>query len=277
MNSTLLNSFEEYLANCLEYLEDSRVKEAMQYALHGKGKRIRPMLFLRALEEYGYDSSKYLPVACAIEMIHTYSLVHDDLPAMDDDDLRRGRATVHKAFDEATAILAGDGLLSEAFHLITSVECLESIKVQMIQETVRACGCRGMILGQEIDLFADTHTDLQRMDALKTGAMFGLPLILAALIAQDRETIQTWRELGSVYGVYFQIQDDLLEVESTSEMIGKTSNKESDKENYINRYGVQRCKEILKELEDRIASYETSLINRKGIFALLKETYDRKY
>lgn len=277
MSSNLKEMFEKRLASVLDYLEPSSVKEAMYYALLGGGKRIRPMMLLTTLEDYGLNPEEFLDVACAIEMIHTYSLVHDDLPGMDDDDMRRGRATTHKAFDEATAILAGDGLLSEAFGILSNLEIDANKKVLLIQETVRSCGCNGMILGQELDLYATKDTDLQKMDSLKTGCLFSLPLCMAAILASDYDSIVEWRKVGATYGVFFQIQDDLLEVESCAEAIGKTSNKEEDKENYVVRYGVESCKSIMNDLKVSLEKFEETFSDKKGIFALLKETYSRKY
>lgn len=273
----LLHNVEKRLTSILDYLEDSKVKEAMNYALLGGGKRIRPMLFLCALQDYGLNPFEYLDVACAIEMIHTYSLIHDDLPGMDDDDMRRGRATVHKAYDEATAILAGDGLLSEAFGIVSNAKVESSKKVALIQEMVRSCGCNGMILGQELDLYATTQTDLKKMDSLKTGCLFSLPLCMAAILANRENNLTTWRSVGATYGVFFQIQDDLLEVQGNPNLIGKTSNKEAEKENYVARYGVAHCQELLVELQNNLAQYEQEFKDMKGVFALLKETYSRKY
>lgn len=277
MNSYLKEKLEIRLASILDYLEPSRVKEAMNYALLGGGKRIRPMILLTALEDYGLNPLEYLDLACAIEMIHTYSLVHDDLPGMDDDDLRRGRATTHKAFDEATAILAGDGLLSEAFYIVSNLKIEADKKVLLIQEMVRSCGCNGMILGQELDLYATQETDLQKMDSLKTGCLFSLPLTMAAILASDFDSITSWRKVGATYGVFFQIQDDLLEIESSAEEIGKTSNKEEDKENYVARYGVKTCKNIMNELKSSLEDFESKFSDKKGVFALLKQTFNRKY
>lgn len=277
MSNNLKEILEGRLNSILDYLEPSRVKDAMNYALLGGGKRIRPMMLLTTLADYGLNPEEYLDVACAIEMIHTYSLVHDDLPGMDDDDMRRGRATTHKAFDEATAILAGDGLLSEAFAVLSNLDIDAQKKVLLIQEAARSCGCNGMILGQELDLYASSETDLQKMDSLKTGCLFSLPLCMAAILSSDYDSISKWRKVGATYGVFFQIQDDLLEVESSAEIIGKTSNKEEDKENYVARYGVDFCKNIMNDLKSSLEKFEEEFSDKKGIFALLKETYSRKY
>lgn len=278
MNRTeLLVSFEKCLSNCLNHLEESRVKEAMLYALLGGGKRIRPMMLLTALEDYGYNPLEYMEIACAIEMIHTYSLIHDDLPGMDNDDLRRGRATVHKAYDEATAILAGDGLLSEAFGIVANSNIDSNKKIHIIQEMVDSCGCNGMILGQEMDLFANSSTDLTKMDELKTGCLFSLPFCIAAIISSKDESIPVWRKLGATYGVFFQIQDDLLEVEGNRELLGKTSNKEEEKENYVARYGIEKCQEILNNLKQDLKDQELYFNDKKEVFALLKDTFNRKF
>ncbi|MEJ5329896.1 MAG: polyprenyl synthetase family protein [Desulfobaccales bacterium] len=208
-----------------------RVVEAMHYSLMAGGKRLRPILCLAACEAVGADPTEALPVACALEMIHTYSLIHDDLPAMDDDDLRRGRPTCHKQFDEATAILAGDGLLTEAFRLMAEVaprfEGREAVLLEIIELIGRAAGYQGMVGGQMLDLLAEgrkiTLKELETIHRLKTGALLTASIRAGALVGgADRHQLTCLTEFGEKFGLVFQITDDLLDVEGEAAEMGKT-------------------------------------------------------
>ena len=171
-----MNSFEEKLANSLNYLEDSRVKEAMLYSLCAPAKRLRPQLLYGVLKSYGVNLDQGDRCAMAIEMIHSYSLIHDDLPSMDNDDFRRGKLTCHKMFDEATALLAGDGLLSEAFGYVATATYNQSINNDLVCEFVKAIGSNGMILGQMIDLMSENtkvdYDTIRKIDYLKKKTYF---------------------------------------------------------------------------------------------------------
>lgn len=208
-----------------------RVVEAMHYSLMAGGKRLRPILCLAACEAVGADHTEALPVACALEMIHTYSLIHDDLPAMDDDDLRRGRPTCHKQFDEATAILAGDGLLTEAFRLLAEAaprfEGREAVLLEIIELIGRAAGYQGMVGGQMLDLMAEgrkiTLKELETIHRLKTGALLTASIRAGALVGgADRYQLTCLTEFGEKFGLVFQITDDLLDVEGEAAEMGKT-------------------------------------------------------
>ena len=176
MKVKTMHDFEEKLAHSLDHLEASRVKEAMLYSLCAPAKRLRPQLLYGVLKAYGVNESQGDNCAIAIEMIHSYSLIHDDLPCMDNDDLRRGQKTCHKQFDEATALLAGDALLSEAFGYVANATYQNSINNDLVGEFVKAIGANGMILGQMIDLLSENiKTDLDtisKIDLLKTGCLF---------------------------------------------------------------------------------------------------------
>lgn len=165
------NKIDEALNKSLENIKDGTVKEAMLYSLLAGGKRVRPMLFLKACKGYGLDLDSVINVGLAIEFIHTYSLIHDDLPAMDNDDYRRGNLTCHKKYDEAIAILAGDALLTEAFYLIGNTSLSDSIKVRLMMLLSEYSGIRGMIKGQEIDMYHTTEENIMEMDELKTGCL----------------------------------------------------------------------------------------------------------
>ena len=222
------------------YLDDltpdcpERLREAMRYSLLAPGKRLRPALVLLACEVCGGDVDAAMPAACAIEMIHTYSLIHDDLPAMDDDDLRRGRATCHKQFDEATAILAGDALLTLAFALIARhVRPSEAARACTV-ELASAAGAEGMVGGQMADLEAEqspvsTGEALEAIHRRKTGRLLAASVSMGGHVAQaDPQTLSRLRSYGFAVGLAFQIADDLLDEESTPEKMGKNVRKDAD-------------------------------------------------
>lgn len=208
------------------------LKKSMIYSLEAGGKRVRPMLLLAVLEEFGTPLEKGLDVACALEYIHTYSLIHDDLPAMDNDDLRRGKPTNHVVFGEATAILAGDALLTEAFHLIaTSSDYAAQQKVDLMQLLAESAGALGMVGGQLMDMEAEGKRveldHLQSIHANKTGALLRFSVVGGAILADanqaEREALTRYAE---ALGVLFQIQDDILDVTADSNQLGKTAGKD---------------------------------------------------
>ncbi len=207
-----------------------RVVQAMHYSLFVGGKRLRPILCLAAAEAVGGDAGEALPVACALEMVHTYSLIHDDLPAMDDDDLRRGQPTCHKKFDEATAILAGDGLLTEAFHTLAAAaprfEGREAVLLDVTELLAKAAGYRGMVGGQMLDLMAEgrqiSFKELETIHRFKTGALLTAATRAGALVGGgNRQEVTALTGYGEKFGLAFQVTDDLLDVEGTTEEIGK--------------------------------------------------------
>jgi geranylgeranyl diphosphate synthase type II len=207
-----------------------RVTQAMHYSLFVGGKRLRPILCLAAAEAVGGDPGEVLPVACALEMIHTYSLIHDDLPAMDDDDLRRGQPTCHKQFDEATAILAGDGLLTEAFRTLAGAadkyEDRERVLLEVINLVASAAGYQGMVGGQMLDLLAEgrrvTLKELETIHRAKTGALLTAAVRAGALMGGgNRAETTALTAYGEKFGLAFQITDDLLDVEGETAEMGK--------------------------------------------------------
>lgn len=205
-----------------------RLQEAMRYSVLGGGKRIRPALTLAAASALGQSTDAALVPACAIELIHAYSLVHDDLPAMDNDELRRGRPTAHIAFDEATAILAGDALQALAFEWLTEAPgVMASARLAMIQELARASGHSGMVGGQAIDLESVgkslTLAQLETMHRHKTGALIEASVRIGALTAQgvSERSLNALTHYAKALGLAFQVQDDLLDIEGDTETIGK--------------------------------------------------------
>lgn len=241
---------EKVLEEKIDELADSKVKEAMRYSLIAPGKRVRPNLLYEVVKGYGLLESVADEFACAIEMIHTYSLIHDDLPAMDNDDLRRGRLTCHKQFDEATAILAGDGLLTYAFDVASSSTADPSIVVKCIQVLAQCAGSNGMVLGQDLDMNESNTSDwnyVRKVHKYKTGCLLSAPLMMGALLAgKNDEIVRQWHEIGISLGLAFQIQDDILDVELSSEEFGKSnSDEKNDKKTSVSLLGIEQSKELM--------------------------------
>jgi len=243
----------------------ARLASAMRYSVLGGGKRLRPILCLLAAEACGGDIASALPAACALEMVHTYSLIHDDLPAMDDDDLRRGRPTCHKAFDEATAILAGDGLLTLAFEMIARHIQPAGAAIACVQALAEAAGPAGMVGGQMADLQAEGRTDatLEALEAIhrrKTGALLRASLRMGGLVAGADETaLKALHVYGHAVGLAFQIIDDLLDVEGDETKLGKRVGKDSElgKWTYPGLLGIEgsrrRARQLAEEAVDALA------------------------
>ncbi len=255
------NDAREFLASCRPLIdaeldrlipkpseEPQRVHSAIRWSVFAGGKRFRPALMLAVGETFGARADDLLRPACALEMIHTYSLIHDDLPSMDDDDLRRGRATCHVKFDEATAILAGDALQALAFQTIAEDETLDAVlRVRLISEIARASGTpKGMVAGQALDLEAEsrdvTGEELEQIHRLKTGALIRASARCGAMIAGANESdLAAITEYATNLGLLFQITDDLLDVTATAEDLGKTPGKDarSRKATFPGVYGME--------------------------------------
>ena len=235
------------------------IVKAMKYSLMAGGKRIRPILCLAAAEAAGGKLQTVMPAACALEMVHTYSLIHDDLPAMDDDDLRRGKPTSHVAFDEATAILAGDALLTLAFQVLSSVkldgENQASSWLKIIQLISSAAGYQGMIRGQMLDMSAEgqdlTVEELQSMHSLKTGALIEASLLCGAWLANAQKyQVKNLKAYARYIGLAFQVADDILNVEGNPQKMGKAvgTDKLRLKSTYPALLGIDSSKEFAKSL-----------------------------
>jgi len=246
-------------------MEDSigkNVFAAMNYSARAHGKRIRPVLSFAAAELVGGDIKAVMPFACAIECIHTYSLIHDDLPAMDDDDIRRGVPTCHKAFDEATAILAGDGLLTFAFEIVSDKNIIGNLRPEKVLEAIniisRASGVFGMVGGQMGDVFMEgkekiTPENLFWIHSKKTGAIINACLEIGARLSFANETeITHIIEYGKNLGLAFQVKDDLLDVEGDSKITGKPigSDKKKKKLTFLEVYGIEKSREMLYSFRD---------------------------
>ena len=233
--------------------------EAILYSVEAGGKRIRPLIFLEILEGFGIELTEgHFDVAAALEMIHTGSLIHDDLPAMDDDDYRRGRLTNHKKFDEATAILAGDSLFLDPFGLVANAALSADTKVCLIAELSQASGSYGMVGGQMLDMKGEERklnlSELQMIHANKTGKLLTFPVVAAGIVANlVADDLKSLREAGSLVGLAFQVRDDILDVTATFEEIGKTPKKDllADKATYPSLLGLEKSYDILNQSIDQ--------------------------
>ena len=229
---------------------DEKIFKAMEYSLMSGGKRLRPILLMSAADSISNSGEKFLHVACALEMIHTYSLIHDDLPAMDNDDYRRGKLTNHKVFGDATAILAGDGLLTLAFEVMTRQEDVEpKVLLKVIREISTAAGIAGMVGGQSIDLQSEgKHIDmmtLRKMHLGKTGAMFLASIRAGAILAgASREKLSALTKYAENFGLAFQITDDILDVEGDEKSLGKPvgSDAKNGKSTYVTLMSLDEAK-----------------------------------
>ncbi len=247
------------LANTITALPDlnAPLKSAMEYSLLAGGKRIRPFLLFATGTMLEVDEAKLLPCAIALECIHTYSLIHDDLPAMDDDDLRRGQATCHIAFDEATAILAGDALQALAYQVILGSKQLNAVQKQLVAlDLSNASGYQGMCGGQSLDIaFTDTAAslpELQQIHQLKTGALILSSITMATHLAQGigEQTRERLTDFGKALGLAFQVKDDILDVEGATEALGKPqgSDESINKSTYPKLMGLADAKTFLQSL-----------------------------
>jgi farnesyl diphosphate synthase len=236
-----------------------RLHQAMRYAVLGGGKRMRPLLVYASGQIFGADEHTLDAPAMAVELIHAYSLVHDDLPAMDDDALRRGRPTTHIAFDEATAILAGDALQTRAFGLLADAALPALLRVHCLQTLTHASGAAGMCGGQALDIDATGHAqplaDLQRMHALKTGALIRAAVRMGALCGEaSHDDVLQLDDFATALGLAFQVRDDILDVEASSEQLGKTAGKDQAqaKSTFPALLGMDGAKAELAALSERM-------------------------
>ncbi len=248
----LVNAF---LEKRMEKKGISNVDDAMKYSLLAGGKRLRPILLMATAEAVGANGYDYLPMACGLEMIHTYSLIHDDLPCMDNDDYRRGRLTNHKVYGEGMAVLAGDGLLTLAFEVMLEQRNVKpSVLVEVVHETAMCAGNFGMVGGQALDLDAEnrqiTARELKTLHEGKTGAMFIAAVRGGAHLAgASDEQLLALTRFAELIGLAFQIQDDILDVVSTEEELGKPigSDEKNHKSTYVTLFGLDGAKQMAED------------------------------
>lgn len=257
-----MNSFEQFInenRNSLniyakEYIENLEIpellKESIIYSLVNDGKKIRPLSFLYLLKFYKIDYKEYFDVALAIELVHTYSLVHDDLPEMDNDDYRWGKPTNHRVYGQDIAVLTGDSMLTLAFEVLSKANINDTLKVNLIQQFANYSGAMGMIAGQVYDVKQKNYqvdaNYLKLMHSLKTGRLIELPLDFACKIARKESDLDYIRSFGKELGIAYQIKDDILDYYGEFEKIGKLPSDE-DMITYLSFYGIDECKELLEK------------------------------
>ncbi len=279
--NNIVNEINQRLKTILNDYPKSKVKEAMLYSLQAGGKRIRPFIVLQVIRAYNQNYHDYIDIACALEMIHTYSLIHDDLPGMDNDDLRRGKPTCHKQFGEATAILAGDGLLNEAVNVIIKTSLASDLKIALISCLYQASGISGMIYGQELDIENENKKlsidKLNTIHHYKTGKLLSCAFQLGGLIASPQD-VKVLKEIGYKVGLAFQIQDDILDVISDSKTLGKPvgSDASNHKETYSTLIGVEASqKEVDKLFKEAIELVYSLSINHGLIIEIIELLWKR--
>lgn len=257
-----MNSFEQFInenRNSLniyakEYIENLEIpellKESIIYSLVNDGKKIRPLSFLYLLKFYNIDYKEYFDVALAIELVHTYSLVHDDLPEMDNDDYRWGKPTNHRVYGQDIAVLTGDSMLTLAFEVLSKANINDTLKVNLIQQFANYSGAMGMIAGQVYDVKQKNYqvdaNYLKLMHSLKTGRLIELPLDFACKIARKESDLVYIRSFGKELGIAYQIKDDILDYYGEFEKIGKLPSDEN-MITYLSFYGIDECKELLEK------------------------------
>ena len=247
-NKEKLNTFAKEYIEKLEIPEI--LKESIKYSLVNDGKKIRPLSFLYLLKYYEIDYSKYFHIALAIELVHTYSLVHDDLPEMDNDDYRWGKLTNHKVYGQDVAVLTGDAMLTLAFEVLSDCDVNPNLKVRLIKQFANYSGAMGMIAGQVYDVKQKNYNVdadyLRRMHSLKTGRLIELPMDFACLVANKSDDYAEIREFGQQLGIAYQIKDDILDYYGDFEKIGKLPSDE-DMITYLSFYGIEECEDLLQK------------------------------
>ena len=284
---TYRTAVESYLETLFAGRPDWRdLYESMRYSLLAGGKRIRPVLTLEFARLAGLaDWKTALPMACALELVHTYSLIHDDLPCMDNDDLRRGKPSCHKAFGESTAMLAGDVLLTEAFNVVANAPASPIVSVRAARALGAGAGSHGMVYGQELDLkyeaLAATEEQLRLIHRNKTGALINAAVQMGAAAAQANGTqCKELEDYAFGIGLVFQIVDDVLDVTSTAEQLGKPigSDSENGKTTFVTLYGAEGAMELAKKLNNETCASLHAEFGEKAAFLeqLAKELLVRR-
>ena len=285
--NNLRKDINEYLDNYFKNKGNYNkiIYDASSYSVNIGGKRIRPILFALSYYIYKNEYKKILPMACAIEMIHTYSLIHDDLPCMDDDDLRRGKPTNHKMFGENIAVLAGDNLLNEAMILMMDYALKNGgNSLKSAYEIAASAGAEGMIGGQVVDVISEGNTiskdELEYMHTKKTGALIRASIVAGAILAgASNEDIDILRKYGEKLGLVFQIKDDILDVVGDADVLGKNTHadEEHNKTNFISVYGLNKCMELCETLsEECVELLKTLTVDSQCLVDLTYELLNRE-
>lgn len=280
---TYCAAVEEYLGGLFPSEKSyGRLQEVMRYSLMAGGKRVRPVLTLAFCDLMGGEWRRAIPFACALELVHTYSLIHDDLPCMDDDDLRRGKPTCHKAYGEAMAVLAGDALQAEAFRLIaTAPGVSDRQRSEAVTVLSRACGADGMVAGQTLDILgiACSRSDLELLHSLKTGAMIQGAAELGCVAAgaegpQREKAVDYARHIG----LAFQIRDDILDVTADQQILGKTvgSDQRDGKITFVDLLGLEACETLVAQETARAKAAVADLSGCEFLLNLAERLADRR-
>lgn len=273
-----INDFERYLLKHIEMHSNTELENAMNYSLDANGKRLRPLLLLAVLESFNVPVKNGFPAGAALEMIHTYSLIHDDLPSMDNDTLRRGKPTNHIQYNEATAILAGDALLTLAFEVIVKGNLNPSIKVELVKLLAKTSGYEGMVGGQQADIDGEGKNlslkEVEKIHFRKTGALIQMALISGGIIAEKpSDIVDLLSDLAKEIGIAYQIRDDILDVTGTEEELGKrvASDLTLEKSTYPSLLGLEgsqnallihlkRAKEIIESINAKDPEFDSKLL-----------------
>ncbi len=275
---------EKALDKYLENQYPNEIYESMRYSVFSKSKRLRPLIILSVCEALGGKIDDAIPFACAIEMIHTYSLIHDDLPALDNDDIRRGKATNHLVYGEDMAILAGDGLLNFAYEILfKELETSANInKIKACSVLSSCAGVDGMIGGQVIDVLSEkrdiTDDDLKYIYKNKTGKLFVASFVIGGLLAGYKD-INKLEKIGENYGLAFQVKDDILDIESTTEVLGKPvgSDEKNNKKTYITLYTMEDAKNFYEKLKGDVTAMSLEVFGcNSTIHNIIVKSFNRK-
>lgn len=284
----LKEEVENYIEMCLcsNNTYNKKLYEAMHYSVSIGGKRIRPILLILTYSMFKDNYSNIMPLAAAIEMIHTYSLIHDDLPCMDDDDLRRGKPTNHKVFGEAMAVLSGDALLNEAMNLMFKFSLEnEKMALQACNLISNAAGAEGMIGGQAVDILSEgkkiTFEELLYMHSKKTGELIKASILSGAILGSaSQDEYDALNKFGEKLGLAFQIKDDILNVIGNEKLLGKSihSDEENNKTNFISTFGLEECKKMCNSFtKECINILESIPQNTQNLKDLAKELLEREF
>ena len=278
-----LEAVEAFLSRQFEWepAPQKTVLQAMRYSLLAGGKRLRPVLTMEFCRAAGGDWRQALPFGCALEMIHTYSLIHDDLPCMDNDDYRRGKPTNHKVFGEAMAVLAGDGLLTAAFETVAAADAPAETVVRNLAILSGCAGVRGMVGGQVLDLEGEDKAldagQIRLLQAMKTGALLRAACCMGVSTAGDRERMDAAAQYADALGLAFQIRDDMLDVIGDRAKLGKATGMDAHKSTFVRLYGMDACGRMVREETDKAVAALAPFAHRDFLTELANRLVDRDH